>query len=357
VASRFHVGTDDFRQEEELRLRSRRGRRRLQPAAASVLALLVFAVSGCASQPAATAPVPAGGSAEGLIRLYTSVTQDTVDAVLEALAEAHPRLQVEVFRAPTGELDARIAAERRSGGVTADVLWATDPLSVHAYEADGLLRPLDDVAPIVAPEYRSASSVGTRLLNMVIVARADLERPPRSWAELAEPRFAGGVALPDPGFAGSAFAALGYFATTPEYGMDYYRRLRDNGAVQLASIGDVVTGVAEGRFVAGITLDKPARDALERGSPIELIWPTPGAIALYSPAAIFADSRNADAARMFVEFLVSAAAQRAIADTGWQPVRRDVAWPHAGPVVTPDWTQAFGRQQELLDEYRTIFGD
>jgi iron(III) transport system substrate-binding protein len=356
VASRFCVGTDDFRQEEEiLRLGSRRGRRRLQPTG-NALALLVIALSGCAAQPAAT-PVPVGDAPEGPMRLYTSVTQDTVDAVLETLAEAYPRLRVDVFRAPTGELDARIAAERRSGGVTADVLWATDPLSVHAYEADGLLQPLDQVAPIVPAEYRTPSSIGTRLLNMVIVARADLDQPPRSWDELAEPRFAGGVALPDPGFAGSAFATLGYFATSPEYGIDYYRRLGNNGAVQLASIGDVVTGVAEGRFVAGITLDKPARDALERGSPIELIWPAPGAIALYSPVAIFADSRNRDAAQMFVEFLLSAPAQQAIAATGWQPIRRDVEWPHEGPVVTPDWAQAFGRQQELLDEYRTIFGD
>lgn len=335
---------------------SRRGRRRLQPSTTSLLALLVLTVSGCAALPPAT-PAPAGDTPQGPIRLYTSVTQDTVDAVLEALAVTYPRLRVEVFRAPTGELDARIAAERRSGGVAADVLWATDPLSVHAYEADGLLAPLEHVAPVVPAEYRTTGSIGTRLLNIVIVVRADLDQPPRSWDELADPRFAGEVALPDPGFAGSAFAALGYFATSPEYGLDYYRRLRENGAVQLASIGDVVTGVAEGRYLAGVTLDKPARDAFERGSPIDLVWPQPGAIAVYSPVAIFADSRSADAAQMFVEFLLSPPAQRAIADTGWQPIRRDVDWPHEGPVVTPDWPQAFGRQQQLLDEYRAIFGD
>ena len=36
--------------------------------------------------------------------------------MLAALAEVSPGLSVEVLRAPTGELDARIATEQRTGG-------------------------------------------------------------------------------------------------------------------------------------------------------------------------------------------------------------------------------------------------
>ena len=65
-----------------------------------------------------------------------------------ALEEVHPDLEVEVFRAPTGELDARIATEQRTGGIGADVLWMTDPLSVQQYEAAD--RVLDMGRPSVA---------------------------------------------------------------------------------------------------------------------------------------------------------------------------------------------------------------
>ncbi len=298
-----------------------------------------------------------GPATSDTITLYTSVTQDTVDAVLGALAEVHPELHVNVFRAPTGQLDARIAAEQRSGGVQADVLWATDPLSTESYAAQGLLRPLSsDALSVVPAQYRSDNFVGTRLLNLVLVAHAGLAPQPAAWHDLTDAAYRDDVALPDPAFAGSAFAALGYFASAPGYGMDFYRQLKANGAVQLQAVGDVITNVANGTQSVGISLDKSVRDALDKGSPITLIWPQPGAIAVYSPAAIFRSSRNPAAAATFVDFLVSVAAQTAIAGTGWQPVRSDVPWDKSGPALDVDWAQVFGQQQQLLDQYRVIFG-
>ena len=301
---------------------------------------------------------PAGSATAGALTLYTSVTQDTVDAVLAALAVEHPDLAVEVFRAPTGELDARIASELRSGGVGADVLWVTDPLSLQRYDAEGMLAPLGGEAfEAVPPEYRSDTFVGTRLLDLVIAAAPGLDPAVVSWSDLADPAHAGAVAIPDPGFAGSAFAALGYFATAPDMGMDFYQQLKDNGAVVVASPADIVTGVAEGVYEAGISLDKLVRDAAADGAPVELVWPEPGAIAVYSPAAVLASSDDAAGAQAFVEFLVSPEGQAAIASTGWQPVRADVEWPEQGPVVAPDWTSLFGAQEELMEGYRAIFGD
>jgi iron(III) transport system substrate-binding protein len=294
----------------------------------------------------------------GEVTVYTSVTQDTMDAVLAALAERQPDLSVEVFRAPTGELDARIASELRSGGIGADVLWVTDPLSLQRYDAEGMLAPLESEAlDAVPPEFRTDTSVGTRLLDLVIVAAPGLEPRPVTWADLADPAYAGSIAIPDPGFAGSAFAALGVFASDPELGMAFYQRLKDNGAVQVASPVDIVTGVAEGVHKAGISLDKLVRDAAADGAPVELIWPEPGAIAIYSPAAVLAASDDTAAAQAFVEHLVSPEGQAAIASTGWQPVREDVAWPDQGPVVTPDWPSLFGSQEALMEGYRAIFGD
>jgi len=295
---------------------------------------------------------------EGEVTLYTSVTQDTVDAVLAALAEVNPGLAVEVFRAPTGELDARIATEQRTGGIGADVLWMTDPLSVQRYEAEGLLAPLEGEAlEVVPPLFRGDTFVGTRLLNLVIVVGQDVDPRPTSWADLTDPAYAGRVAMPDPGFAGSAFAALGYLATADDFGMDYYRALKENEVIQVKSPVEVLTGVAEGNYDAGITLDKVVRATIEKGSPIELVWPEPGAIALFSPAAVVAESDDLAAARAFQEFLVSAEGQAAIASTGWQPVRDDVEWPYDGAVVTPDWNELYGSQRQLLEDYYAIFGD
>lgn len=294
------------------------------------------------------------GAGEPLV-VYTSVTQETVDAVVAGFRTGRPDVEVDVFRAPTGELNARIAAEQREGGVRADVLWLTDPLSMQQYAADGMLRSWEpEGASSVPAEYRTGEFWGTRLLTLVIVARTGLEDPPRTWDDLIEAAAEGGVALPDPGFAGSAFAALGYFALADGYGMDFYRRLHDAGAKQVSAPGDVVTGVAEGQYAAGITLWFTANAAVEKGSPIEIVWPESGAIALYSPIGVTSDAGAP--AEDLVEYLLSTDGQTVIAGTGWQPVRSDVPWAVGGAQVAVDWTSAFDHQEELLDEYRAIFG-
>lgn len=312
---------------------------------AAVVAALVVA---CAS--------PTGNLEGTTVRVYTSVTQDTVDAVVAAFKEESPEVTVEVFRAPTGELTARIAAELREGGLQADILWLTDPLSMQRYDADGLLASWQPSNLEAVPEeFRTDTFFGTRILNMVIVHRAALDPVPRTWTDLTAEAYRGRVGIPDPGFAGSAFGTLAYFALGEE-GLDYYRALSDNGVVQVKSPGEVVTGVAEGRFDVGISLDKIVRVAVDKGSPVVLAWPEPGAIAIYSPIAVVAETEQPEAAKAFADFVLSLPAQEAIAATGWEPIRGDVDWPYRGPQVTVDWSQAFDRQEELLREYQAIVG-
>ena len=294
---------------------------------------------------------------EDVVTVYTSVTQETVDAVVEAFSLEHPETTVDVFRAPTGELTARIAAEQREGGIQADVIWLTDPLSMQQYDAEGLLgafTPADvDQVPV---EFRSDRFWGTRLLSMVIVEQVGLNPPLRGWQDLADPAV-GVVAIPDPAFAGSALGAMAYLAMADGFGFDFYARLAANGGVQVNSPGDVVTGVAEGQFAAGMTLASSARAAIAKGSPIEIIWPEPGAIVIHSPIGIFASTTRPTAAGAFVDLVLSVAGQEVIAGTGWQPVRTDVAWEvDGGPGVTPVWADVFNRQEELLAGYREIFG-
>jgi iron(III) transport system substrate-binding protein len=336
-----------------------RARRRWRDIPATLTALALAALlAACGGSPTVSPSAPASSLA-GTLHLYTSVTQDTVDAVLAAYRKAAPGVQVDVFRAPTGQLDARIAGELRSGGVGADVVWGTDPLSIEAWAAKGLFEPWTPTdATAVPAAYHSDTFWGTRLLDMVIVHQPGLAPAPTDWHDLADAALSGAVAIPDPGFAGSAFAALGYFATADGYGMDFYRALKANGATQVQSVTDIVSGVADGRFKAGITLAKLARDAVAKGSPLEIAWPTSGAIAIYSPIAIITGTRNPAAADSFASFVLSRDGQAAIASTGWRPVRSDVTAGPApgGPEVAPDWSVLFSRQDELLAAYRSIFG-
>jgi len=313
-----------------------------------------------ASQAPSAATESAAPAASGSITLYSTVTQATVESVVAAYQAANPGVTVEVFRAPTGEVAARIAAEQRDGGVQADLLWLTDPLSIQQYDQDGLLAAYaPPAASALDPADQGTTYWGTRLLNMVMVTGADVNPAPVDFSDLTDPALADAVALPDPAFAGSAFGLLGYFADAPGYGMDFYQRLKDNGAVIVKYPDEVTTGVAEGRFKAGITLDFSVRTAITKGSPVRLVWPASGAVTMYSPIAQIQTSDNGTAAQSFIDYVLSEAGQAVIAASGWQPARADVDGGPSidGAQIRPDWASAFGRQDELLAAYRAIFSE
>ena len=67
------------------------------------------------------------------ITLYTCVSDTTIGPVIDTFEHAHPGTKVKLYRAPTGDLNARVAGDVRSGGLRADVIWACDPLTMQDY--------------------------------------------------------------------------------------------------------------------------------------------------------------------------------------------------------------------------------
>lgn len=323
------------------------------------LVVLVTALALAACAPASDDADGGGETAQeaATVRLYTTVTEDTVNAVVDAWGDQSD-VEIEVFRAPTAEFNARVAAEQREGQIRADVFWLTEPTSMLQFEEQGLLHAFEPAEAEALPDaLRSETFWGTRVLNLVIAHRTGHTPAPADWPDLADPALSGEVGVFDPGFAGSGLAALGYFAFDEDYGTEFFSALADNGATQVQSPGEVLTGVAEERFATGILLDKLLRDAIDDGSPVELVWPESGAIRITSPIAVLAGTGTQEAAEGFVDFVLSAEAQQAIAGTGWQPVRDDVEWPHrTEPTVEPDYEATFEQQDELLEEWRSAFG-
>jgi iron(III) transport system substrate-binding protein len=337
---------------------------RFSRAAGAALPILLAGVAACSSSSSATsaAASAAAKTTTQQITMYTSVTQNTVTAVVTGFAKADPGVKVSVFRATTGQLNARIAADQHSGGLRADVIWGTDPLSMESYAQQNLFRPwpLPSLAGVPAAD-KTTYFWGTRELYLVIVAHKGLSPMPATWSDLTSAAYKGKVAIPDPASAGSAFAALGYFATEPGFGLNYYQALKANGAVQVSTVPEVVTDVAEGRYQLGITLDSEVRSAIKAGSPVVLDWPTDGAISLYSPIAetVAATGGANTATQAFMRYVLSPAGQTLIGKTGWQPVLPGIAGPArpAGSTeVYPDWTTLFGKQTQILQQYQAIFG-
>jgi iron(III) transport system substrate-binding protein len=286
------------------------------------------------------------------------VTDNIAQATIEAFTKANPATKVDLYRAPTGQLNSRVAADLRGGGIKADVIWACDPLTMHNYDAQGLLADwAPDASSTIDAAYRTPHFTGVDLLYLVAVTHEAVPAP-QSWSDLTAPAYRDAVALPSPTFAASALGMLGYFATAPGYGMNYFQRLKDNGAKQLNSPDDTLTGVAQGTYKAGITLANTAYAAMRKGSPITVTWPNPGAITIYAPIGVTTKKALSPIAGKFADFVASPAGQAVIGENGAYSVLSDGPGPPkppGSPVVSPNWSALFGQSKNLLAQHGTIF--
>jgi iron(III) transport system substrate-binding protein len=330
-----------------------RGRRRPGPFALAAVVLLALAACG-GTTTAAQSSKPAATT----LTLYTCVSDTTIQPVIAAFEKSRRGSTVKLFRAPTGQLNARIAADLRSGGLRADVVWACDPLTMQALVGQHLVGGwTPPEARAIPAAYRTADYVGAHLLYMVAVHRTGVPAP-HAWADLTGPRYARS-AVPDPGVAASALGALGWFASRPDYGVAFYRALRRNGAVQVSTPDDVTTGVAQGVYDAGITTATSGYAAKDAGSPVDVAWPQPGAVAIYGPVALATRSRGSQVAKAFLSFVVGAAGQRVVGASGSYPTRPGIAGPTVpagAPVVSPDWASIGKNRDTVLADYRKVFG-
>jgi iron(III) transport system substrate-binding protein len=299
-----------------------------------------------------------GGDSKAMT-LYTCASANVEQAVVTAFEKAHPGTTVNVFRAATGQLNARVAADVRSGGIKADVIWACDPLTMHGYDEQGLLAKWSPAnADAIPGAYRTPDFVGVDVLYMVLAVHNGVT-PPNTYAALTGTAYGGAVALPSPSFAASALGMLGYFASAPGYGMSFYQQLKSAGAKQFDSPTDTLTAVEQGAYKAAFTLANAAYADQSKGSPITVVWPQPGGIAIYAPIGITTKKSRSSLAPPFASFAASRAGQEAMAAQDTYVTIPGIAGPPipaGSTTISPDWNTLFANYKTTLSTYSTIFG-
>lgn len=300
----------------------------------------------------------------GLITLYTSVPQGIADRIQADFMERYPEIELEIYRAGTGSVIAKIATEMEAGEILADLIWVAEPSTYENFKDQGILLQFtpaeaDRLAPGMAdPEgYYYAG----RLINMIIGYNTNLvSSPPRSWSDLLSSRYAGPKAMASPVTSGAALAAA--YAIADVEGADYFQRFRANGGVQASSNGAVRDALATGEYATGIVLDYMMRTRVRDGAPVDYVWPEDGAVFIPSPIGIINTSDNIETARVFVDFVLSAEGQRTMVELGdFIPIRADVQPPAGAPsldeinAIDIDWKDVNRRSQAINDAWTALF--
>jgi iron(III) transport system substrate-binding protein len=272
-------------------------------------------------------------AATGELVLYTSQPDDIAAQTVAAFAAANPGVHVQVFRSGTTEIMSRLAAEMLAGAPKPDVLLIADAMSMELLKRDGHLMayPQADVSAFPAAAYDpDRTYFGTKLITTGIIVNTKATAKPASWADLLKLQ---GVVLPSPLYSGAAMINVGAITEDPALGPGWLKQLAADKAVAVQGNGAVLTAVAGGQNMVGIIVDFMALNAARKGSPVSFVFPSEGVTAVTEPMAILKTAHNPDAARAFIDFLLSKDGQALTSRQGFLPARRDVTPPPGYPPV------------------------
>ncbi|MCS6779175.1 MAG: ABC transporter substrate-binding protein [Geminicoccaceae bacterium] len=309
--------------------------------------------------------VSAAQAAEKLV-LYTSQPTDQMKAVLDLFKKVEPAIEVEMFRSGTTEVMNKLAAEFAAGAPQADVLLIADEVAMSQLAREGRLMPYPE-APVARfpksfydPQMRW---FGTKVITTGIVYNTNLvKEPPKSWNDLLRPEAKGRVIMPSPLYSGAAVIHVGTLVEQPGFGWSYFEKLAQAGTLSARGNGAVLDAVAKGERAYGMLIDYMAFNAKAKGSPVDFVFPVEGVTAITQPVAILATARNVAAAKKFVDFQLSEAAQRQAVEQSYIPAMEGIAPPPAFPpvetikIVTVDPEILVRKDEENKKRFADLFG-
>ena len=268
------------------------------------------------------------------VLLYTSVPQALATQFADAFMKKRPDIKVEIYRAGSTEVGAKLAAEREVGGIRADLLWLADaPIYYELRQRGELLGYISPEAKAIPADLKDPKGFFTagRLINMIIAVNTQvtpLKDAPKSWKDF--PDFGKKAAMGNPLYSGSNFVTVAAFVKK-DGNWSWFERARAKSVAVVRGNSEAADALAGKEFGIAMTLDYIIAGLVKKGAPLVTIWPTDGAISVPSPIAIIKTSKNPAGSKAFVDYVLSKEGQEFLVKQEVIPVRGDVAPPKGQP--------------------------
>lgn len=315
---------------------------------------------------ALTLTAGAAQAASGTLTVYTSTPDQAMNDLIAAFNKAEPGVKVDFFRSGTTEVVNKLLAEFTAGAPQPDVLFIADATIMEQMKADDRLMPYAEAPVQGLPDafYDSDKTYfGTKIIPTGIVYNTKSGKPrPVSWADLISPNAKDQVIMPSPLYSGAAVIHVGTITAQSGMGWNYYEKLADNGAVASKGNGGVLEAVASGQKAYGMIVDFMAFNGKTKGSPVEFVYPTEGVSMVTEPVAILKTAKNVEAAKSFVNWLLSDAGQQFMTVQGYIPGKAGIAGPEGRPtaadlkVMPASIKDVAAESNEIKKHFADLFG-
>lgn len=292
--------------------RTLRGTARRGGLGVACLAATLAAGTGGAAAQEDPAAIEKAARQEAPMTWYVSLYgADVGEKVAAAFSAKYPGLTVKVVRATTGGTFQRLNQDLRANNVIASVVTMSgigDHYGVllrnkqlAEYTPRGVDKIIARARPTIVPGY--VYPIGGGLMAMAynnkLISAADA---PKSWGDLADPKWKGKIALGHPGFSGFDAALVAWLSVAK--GWDYFKALHANDPLVQRSTYDTITSLGSGERSLATMPDGVAAPVIEKGNPITVVYPTDGSLFIMGFTSIIKGAPQPNTAKLFTDFLL-----------------------------------------------------
>lgn len=268
-----------------------------------------------------------------------------------AAFQQETKIEVTMIRLSSGEVLARLQAEK--GSPTQSVWFGGPSLDYISAKKDGLIQNW-------SPIYFGSLAF--------ISYKPFLEKnklpPPTSWQDLLKPEFKNEISVAFPYTSGTGFTLwAGLVALMgEEKALEYWKGLDQNIRHYTKSGSGPVLEVGLGEVSVGVAFSQDIwRKAVSRNFPVVVSYPKEGTPYEIGGVAIIAGAKETEAAKKFIDWIVSASGQNLMQRWGRYPVLpgakspTGVGGPREVKLINMDSKIGLSREP-LLNHWRSVIG-
>jgi len=267
-----------------------------------------------------------GAKKEGVLVVYTSMSVDQVQRILDAFKTRYPFLKTTMFRAVGERLLTKIMTEAQAGKYDFDAVQSAESQAYFLKKKNLLQRYVSPEAkhiqkPFFDPDgYWTAVYIMPNVIayNTRMVKRNEV---PKTDEDLLQPKWKGkmGMDHTKPEWFAWKLKRMG-----EEKGLAYMKKLGAQEFRLYAGLSVVTNLLAAGEFPLVLnTYLHNVEDIKRKGAPVDWIAQDP-IFTKFQPLGIGSKAQHPNAAKLFTDFMLSEEGQKVIASFGRVPTRRGV---------------------------------
>lgn len=343
---------------------------------ASILAILMamIAIVGCAQKPQEAVKETAAAAStapqySGTVMLYSSMQEAQLQAVKEAFEKEYPGIKMDYYFASGGKVITKMTTEAQAGQINADVIWLGDPSDYEGFKQKNYLQKYTSKeTDHIASNYsdREGYYTAARLVTMGVAwctlpgVGIEEKDAPKSWNDFLDPKYKGQVICTDPAQASTTKYWMACMMQNPNYGPDYFKKLKENGCELGSGTTDTHNAVAGGKYQVGFCLDYVSANLMAEGSPLNFHYTDNDVVTMTSPVALINNCANAENGKHLIDFILSKKGQEVLVEQNLVSVRDDVkngvdTSAIAAVNMTVDFNDLAENTGNYLDEFNKIF--